>query len=61
MCVLVAFFFFFFFFKIVFVFSLAGDSGRLAGKAQQPQEQRYPFLSVCAAFLCLKYASVGYF
>ena len=22
------------------------------GKAQQPQEQRYPFLSVCAVFSC---------
>ena len=24
------------------------------GKAQQPQEQRYPFLRVCAVFLCVK-------
>ena len=24
------------------------------GKAQQPQEQRYPFLSVCAVFLCVQ-------
>ena len=24
------------------------------GKAQQPQEQRYPFLSVCAAFTCVQ-------
>ena len=24
------------------------------GKAQQPQEQRYPFLSVCAVFPCVQ-------
>ena len=24
------------------------------GKAQQPQEQRYPFLSVCAVFSCVQ-------
>ena len=27
---------------------------RLTGKAQQTQEQRYPFLSVCAAYSCVK-------
>ena len=26
----------------------------LPGKAQQPQEQRYPLLSVCAVFLCVQ-------
>ena len=24
------------------------------GKAQQPQEQRYPFLSVCVVFSCVQ-------
>ncbi len=33
------------------------------GKSQQPEEQRYPFLSVCAAFSCVPTmaASVGDF
>ena len=35
---------------------LRGNLGRLTLviKAQQPQEQRYPFLSVCAAFSCVQ-------
>ena len=36
--------------------SHVGNSGQFRssylGKAEQPQEQRYPFLSVCAVFLC---------
>ena len=46
---------------VLFVFystslSLAGNSGRLTWviKAQLPQEQRYPFLSVCAVFSCVQ-------
>ena len=35
--------------------SLAGKFGSpYLGEAQQPQEQRYPFLSVCAVFSCLQ-------
>ena len=35
--------------------SLAGNSGRLTWvRLQQPQEQCYPFLSVCAVFLCVQ-------
>ena len=35
--------------------TLAGNSGRLPGYiAQQPQEQRYPFLSVYVVFLCVQ-------
>ena len=30
------------------------------GKAQQPQEQRYPFLSVCAVFLCVSEQWYGF-
>ena len=36
--------------------SLAGISGRKSFtwvRLQQPQEQRYPFLSVCAVFVCV--------
>ena len=41
--------FFVLFLKCFFV--LAGHFGSsYLGKAQQPQEQRYPFLSVCAVF-----------
>ena len=50
------FFFFFFFFKTQTSLPLAGNSGRSPdlGKEQQPQEQRYPFLSVCAVFSCIQ-------
>ena len=36
--------------------SLAGNFGRhtLVSKAQQPQEQRYPLLSVCVVFSCVQ-------
>ena len=35
--------------------SLSGNSGHLTWvKAQQPQEQRYPYLSVCAVFSCVQ-------
>ena len=35
--------------------SLAGKSGLLyLGKAQRPQKQHYPFLSVCAVFSCVQ-------
>ena len=40
-------------FQLVFVFStLLSLAGNL-GKAQQPQEQRYPFLSVCVQYIFL--------
>ena len=35
--------------------SLSGNSGGLTWvRLQQPQEQRYPFLAVCAVFLCVQ-------
>ena len=44
-------FFFFIFVCIVLHLPLAGNSGRLTWiRLQQPQEQRYPFLTVCAVF-----------
>ena len=49
-CVLVAKSLSFFFLLKKFSLSLAGNSG----KVQQPQEQRYPFLSVCAVFSCIQ-------
>ena len=46
-------FFFFFFFSASL--SLTGNFGSsYLCKAQQPQEQRYPFLSVFAAFSCVQ-------
>ena len=35
-------------------FSLREIGSLWLGKAQQPQEQRYPFLSVCAVFSCVQ-------
>ena len=50
-------FFFSFFFSLFFLAlnsSLAGNSGRLTWvRLQQPQEQRYPFLTVRSVFSCL--------
>ena len=38
-----------------FHLSLAGNVGHLTWlRRQQPQEQHYPFLSVCAEFLCIQ-------
>ena len=34
--------------------SLAANGSPYLGKAQQPQEQRYPFLSVCVVFSCVQ-------
>ena len=35
--------------------SLAGNLGHLTWvRLQQPQEQRYPFLTVCVLFLCVQ-------
>ena len=53
------FFFSFFFFKFYFRFSLSlvgnwGIGVAFSGKVQQPQEQRYPFLSVCAVVSCVQ-------
>ena len=43
---------FFFFFFLALHSSLAGNSGRLTWiRLQQPQEQRYPFLTVRAVFI----------
>ena len=38
--------------------SLVENSGRLTCRAQQPQEQRYPFLSVCAVFSWVLYRPI---
>ena len=44
------------FFFVLFRTSLAGNSGGLTWErhVQHPQEQRYPFLSVCAVFSCVE-------
>ena len=47
------------FFLLFFILSLhssvAGNSGRLTwARLQQPQEQRYPFLTVRAVFSCVQ-------
>ena len=49
----VGFFLFFFLFQCFFAHCGKFGSPYL-GKAQQPQEQRYPFLSVCAVFSCVQ-------
>ena len=51
-----ALFFSFFFFSFFLVLLCPLREIRLPylGKAQQPQEQRYPFLSVCAVFSCVQ-------
>ena len=48
-----SFFLFFFFFFFFFV-SCGKFGSPYLGEAQQPQEQRDPFLSVCAVFSCVQ-------
>ena len=49
-------FYFLFFIFLLLLCPFAGNSGRPTHiiKAQQPKEQRYPFLSVCAVFSCVQ-------
>ena len=57
MIVILFSFFFFFVFSSFFALhlSLVGNSGRLTWvRLQQPQEQRYPFLTVRAVFSCVQ-------
>ena len=43
------------FLRIIIFLSFAENSGRLPRvRLQQPQEQRYPFLTVCAVFSCVQ-------
>ena len=51
---LLSFFFFFFFFFFNSHCPLPEIRVALPGKVQQPQEQRYLFLSVCAVFSCVQ-------
>ena len=52
---LLHFLYFFSFLIFLYVIVLCGKFGSpYPGKAQPPQEQRYPFLSVCAVFSCVQ-------